>query len=271
MVCRCPSRLGCFHCVVHFFVAIVQLCLQRILRRTLVSDVLDQWVNIAKCCADETCIFRCLLWFSSSDRQWSRIFLPDAGHAFRQIYARVDWDVGFTYLAKRGSFGSTNTGIILFRSISDWTILFLENVRKGIPKKARGGENQRSIDLFIPHLKYNQIYQLDLDKLKQRHQIRILALQYPGPLNYNCIGCCELPPGIHVAHFKALKKNLALSSCCRDLAFPPTRNRSYMAQRMRGIWKESCECKQKHFSRPAFCMPSNKSNPIRNGTSWCKT
>eukprot|EP00434_Breviolum_minutum_P019433 symbB.v1.2.017136.t1/scaffold1268.1/size213459/17 len=199
------------------------------------------------------------------------IFLPDAGHAFRQIYARVDWDVGFTYLAKRGSFGSTNTGIILFRSISDWTILFLENVRKGIPKKARGGENQRSIDLFIPHLKYNQIYQLDLDKLKQRHQIRILALQYPGPLNYNCIGCCELPPGIHVAHFKALKKNLALSSCCRDLAFPPTRNRSYMAQRMRGIWKESCECKQKHFSRPAFCMPSNKSNPIRNGTSWCKT
>ncbi len=180
--------------------------------------------------------------------------------------------MGFTYLANRSiKYGSTNTGIILLRSISDWTIRFFQEVRKRIPQKVLGGENQRSIDRFVPHLKYNQIYQLDLDKLKHGHQVRILALQYPGPLNHNSRGCCEFPQGIYVAHFKAFKKNLALSSCCKDLAFPPTANRSYMAERMRGIWKESCVCRQHGFFRPAFCTPSHESKAIRKGASWCQT
>ena len=178
--------------------------------------------------------------------------------------------MGFTYKARRRVDGSTNTGVILFRSISNSTIRFFEMLRENIPDNVTdGGGNQLAIDHFVPHLKYNETYGLHLDKLKQYDkdgQVRILALQYPGPLNYNSFGCCTLPPGIYVAHFKSLKKKLALSSCCRDSAFPfTTGNQNYAAYR--GSWKGSCECAKR--GRFAFCW--SLSNATQKSASWCRT
>ena len=179
--------------------------------------------------------------------------------------------MGLTYWAKRSTVvGSTNTGVILFRSVSNSTIRFFEMIRGKIPNKVHdGGGNQKAIDRLVPHLKYEAIYALHLDQFKHYDkdgQVRILALQFPGPLNYHSSGCRTLPPNIYVAHFKALKKNWALSSDCRDAAFPlTTGNQHYTAYR--GVWKESCECARKGFF--AFCWPS--SNATQKGASWCST
>ena len=215
----------------------------------------------------------------------TRIFLPNAGPALQQIFAQGQWDLALTYF-KQGyqtKMGSTlNTGIMFFRSISNSTISFLEMVRERMPTHAGGGVNQVTIGRFVPHLKYRQIYKLDLHKLKHSNvdgQLRILALQCPGPFNYDSNhdydqGCCELPPDIYVVHLNYLKKNFALSSCCRDSAFPltTTSNRRYLAYR--GYWKESCECRMTSpdvtsSSARVSCSPSP--NATQNFTSWCET
>ena len=182
------------------------------------------------------------------------IFMPGAGKAFENTFNQT-FDVAFTYNLARGRYGSVNTGVI-FNRVSSRTILLFEKMSKEIPKHATGGENQRAIDKFVPHLKWSEKYSLQMGN----GTVAVLSLQYPGPLNYNTAGCCKLPPEIFVAHLKSLKKNFALSACCRD--------RSLQNHPNRQAWGESCVCSQKRAASQATCFPVNKTSAKKN---WCTT
>ena len=45
-----------------------------------------------------------------------QLFLPGAGLAFEAVFAKEIFDIAFTYRSKRTHYGSTNTGVVLFRT-----------------------------------------------------------------------------------------------------------------------------------------------------------
>ena len=166
-----------------------------------------------------------------------QIFAPGTGQAFTKVFADYDFDLALTYKNKADTYGCTNTGVMLFRA-SEVSLYFLKQVidatvaitnRRG--GRIAGGENQLGIDAVvkkcIPQGGQNRV------ALKGNRSILLHALNYPGPLNYNAVGCCGLPDDTLVAHVKSWKKQFAFQACCRDFA----------GDKSNKTWLYSCNCK----------------------------
>lgn len=179
-----------------------------------------------------------------------QLYLPGSGQAFEAIFASQAFDIAYTYKKTRDTFGSTNTGVILFRT-SENVLQWQENITKKTSeltgRKCQGGENQLAIDRFVPHLAWGKRFFYS--------GVWIYALQYPGPLNENTIDCCTLASGTFIAHFKSHKKPLAMSSCCRD-----------RVQVHAEAWLAECTCKQDKAD--SHCWPSRGSSN-RTANDWC--
>ena len=182
-----------------------------------------------------------------------QLFLPGAGLAFGAVFATSSFDIAYTYNRARGGFGSVNTGVILFRAserVTRWLKLMAQTSSTLTGKnRCKGGENQRAIDHYVPHLNWGDHF--------RGNGTSIFALPYPGPLNYNTAGCCTIPNGIFVAHLKSLKKEFALSSCCRD-----------RVQTHADVWLASCTCRQDSASSHAYCWPASNSFTLADA-AWC--
>ena len=125
--------------------------------------------------------------------------------------------------------------------------------------RTSGGENQKIIDYFVPFLKNGENYTLDTEQ----QSIFVKAFKYPGPFNYNAMGCCKLPLDTLVAHFKSLKKSYILSACCRDRAFPDKEDVR------RESWKASCDCNQQAARLNTECWMQTNTSTKDDG--WCDT
>ena len=181
-----------------------------------------------------------------------QLFLPGAGSEFQAVFASRSFDIAYTYNRKRTQFGSTNTGVILFRAsdrVTRWLKLMASTTSSLTKYSCKGGENQKVIDRYMPHLEWNQNRVID--------GLSILSLPYPGPLNFNAVGCCSIPDGIFVVHLKSRKKAFALSSCCRD-----------RVKAQQNAWLATCTCQQKNASSDAYCWPATGSFTAADA-AWC--
>ena len=181
------------------------------------------------------------------------------------MFVDYDFDLALSYKNNADRFGTTNTGVMLFRASKD-SLYFLKRVIDATavitnPKgKSTGGENQLAIDEVvkkrIPQGRQKTI------KLENNRSVLLHALSYPSPLNYNAAGCCDLPGDTLVAHLKAFKKQFAFQACCRKFA----------GNKSQAAWLHSCDCAQvtdKQVKCPVKCTPQDPQDAA--AVKWCES
>mmetsp|Transcript_7386 Transcript_7386/g.21835 ORF Transcript_7386/g.21835 Transcript_7386/m.21835 type:complete len:335 (+) Transcript_7386:290-1294(+) len=184
-----------------------------------------------------------------------QLFLPGAGQAFAAVFESQQFDVAFTFLNNSSKFGSMNTGVILIRAGPRAIDLFKRGIQilrgtGSLPSK--GGENQKAISTLMPELRWGDTWRGGASNAT------IHALRYPGPLNMNTKGCCQLGPETFVAHFKSTKKQWSKDKCCRDRVGVN-----------RDAWKGACRCSQTNMSALPTCVPDQSSAP-GDAVGWCE-
>jgi|TARA_B100000524_G_scaffold347724_1_gene250313 hypothetical protein len=197
------------------------------------------------------------------------LFLPGAGRLFQETFDNHAFDAAFTFLpncnnffgyfgcgAKIRTVGYVNTGVILFRAGPKATLLLDLASKKTLAitgDRSKGGENQKAIGSFFPHLSITTNATYTNPELNIT--IHSALGGFGGPLNFNSVGCCHLPSTVVVAHFKAMKKEFSREKCCRDrVAVNP------------GAWRETCSCKQNDPSQRPVCKPIG----AKQTTRWCE-
>ena len=108
--------------------------------------------------------------------------------------------------------------------------------------RSKGGENQRAIGIFFPHLSLTTNATYTSPELN--FTIHSVLGGYGGPLNFNSAGCCHLPSAVVVAHFKSLKKEWSKDECCRDRVVVNP-----------GAWRATCSCTQNSSAQHPVCKP----------------
>ena len=147
-----------------------------------------------------------------------QIFAPGTGQAFTKVFVDYDFDLALSYKNNADRFGTTNTGVMLFRASKD-SLYFLKRVIDATavitnPKgKSTGGENQLAIDEVVK----KRIPQGRQKTIKLENNRSVFCfLGYPV-LNYNARVAVTCRATL-VAHLKAFKKQFAFQACCRKFA-----------------------------------------------------
>lgn len=181
-----------------------------------------------------------------------QLFMPGAGLAFEAVFAKEIFDIAFTYRSKRTHRGSTNTGVVLFRTsapVIHWLEAAAAQLLALTGNLSKGGENQLVIDRYLPHLAWGKRFFF--------RDLWFLSLPFPGPLNDVTMGCCALKNTSFVAHLKSTRKEWALSVCCRDRVQPRI-----------NAWLADCTCAKQDKSLSARCWPS-EGTWTSAASDWC--
>ena len=185
-----------------------------------------------------------------------QLFLPGAGDLFEATFDNHAFDAAFTFVPHCNKFGCVNTGVVLFRAGPRATLLLDLASKKTLSitgNRSKGGENQRAIGSFFPHLSLTTNATYTSPELN--FTIHSVLGGFGGPLNFNSKGCCHLPSAVVVAHFKSMKKEWAKDECCRDrVAVNP------------GAWRATCSCTQNKTSPSPVC----KQIGAKQTTGWCE-
>ena len=192
-----------------------------------------------------------------------QLFLPGAGRLFEATFDNHAFDAAFTFNLRRERvvcvntrWGCVNTGVVLFRAGPKATLLLDLASKKTLSitgNFSTGGENQRAIGSFFPHLNVttNETY----TNPELNFTIHSVLGGFGGPLNFNSAGCCHLPSAVVVAHFKSDKKEWSRDECCRDrVAVNP------------GAWRATCSCRGNLHT--VSC--ASRSARSRRQGRWCE-
>lgn len=192
-----------------------------------------------------------------------QLFLPGAGRLFEATFDNHAFDAAFTFNLRRERvvclntrWGCVNTGVVLFRAGPKATLLLDLASKKTLSitgDHSTGGENQRAIGSFFPHLNVttNETY----TNPELNFTIHSVLGGFGGPLNFNSAGCCHLPSAVVVAHFKSDKKEWSRDECCRDrVAVNP------------GAWRATCSCRGNLHDTVSCASRSARS---RRQRAWC--